>query len=122
MQADYERALTSREHEEAPRHKRPCKSPVSPPRTSAVASIAAARVSATQQPQLASSLQLGAVVILPSSWWPGYKCKENGGRGWSAVILSISNSTAKIEFVAARTTDGRPYAPMRVPINALKAI
>ena len=122
MQADYERALTSREHEEAPRHKRPSKSPVSPPRASAVASIAAARVSATQQPQLASSLQLGAVVILPSSWWPGYKCKENGGRGWSAVILSISNSTAKIEFVAARTTDGRPYAPMRVPINALKAI
>ena len=64
----------------------------------------------------------GQTVAVPSSVWPTYSCRELDGRGWEAIVLSVSSTTALIRFANATTRDGRPYENERLPLSALAAV
>ena len=69
-----------------------------------------------------TSQRESGMVLVPRSLWPRYACFENEGRGWTGRIVSRTKSSAMVQFAYHKTKDGRPYAPVRVPLNSLSAI
>lgn len=61
----------------------------------------------------------GRRVLVLASLWPAYTCREHGGHGWEADIVSATGSTAVVRFLFARTRDGRPYSDERLPLTDL---
>ena len=113
-----------------------------PDRTAAIDAFAAARDGRAPPPPVAAAVPQAAVpaaaappppdprpltranavgrrVLVPATMWPTYQCREHGGHGWEATIVSSTNSTAVVQFVFHRTRNGRPYANERVPITNL---
>lgn len=93
---------------------------LSPPRrarsTPASATSLPARLGTTP---LTNQPSVGDQVLVPSSLWPQYRCKENEGHGWSATIKSVTAVTALIRFTSAVTRAGEPYADVRLPWDKL---
>ena len=79
-----------------------------------------AQVQATTAPAGGLAAAVGDLVLVPRTIWPAYACKENSGRGWTARITARTTRTAVVEFVQARTPDGRPYLPERLPLELLE--
>ena len=70
---------------------------------------------------LSSQPVVGADVVVPSTIWPRYRCRELGGAGWAVRVLSSTAHTAVVRFLHARTHDGRPYSDERLPWNLLSS-
>ena len=54
-------------------------------------------------------------VLIPAAVYPKETCTENGGEGWTAILLSASKHTFKLAFPNARDDTGAPFAPVRLP-------
>jgi len=61
-------------------------------------------------------------VLVPAQLYPQYRCDEQGGRGWEALVVRATATTAVVHYVSARAADGRPYADDRLPLSRLKPI
>ena len=64
----------------------------------------------------------GDDVVVPAEVWPAYSCQELGGAGWTATIVRVHKSTARVSFLLARTRDGRPYQDELLPLSALRTL
>ena len=65
----------------------------------------------------------GRCVLIPHSMWPDYKCTENGGAGWSAVIKTCTaGGIAKVQFDTATDDEGRPYPDEHVRLSDLRPL
>ena len=69
---------------------------------------------------LVESTCAGRRVLVPRAVYPTYECTENGGHGWSAVILSCSRGAATMHFTDAATARGLPYADVQLQLAALR--
>ena len=65
------------------------------------------------------TVRQGMQVVVAVSKWPRYKCTDNGGKGWTATVVSHTSVTAVVNFTHAVTRDGRPYVDCRLPLDAL---
>ena len=63
---------------------------------------------------------VGRHVLVPAEIYPTYRCSEQQGRGWECIVMTASSLTAKVRFVSARTSDGRPYVDERLPLALLQ--
>lgn len=70
---------------------------------------------------LSSQPAVGAEVVVPSTIWPRYRCRELGGAGWVVRVLSSTAHTAVVRFLHAHTHDGRPYSDERLPWSLLSS-
>ena len=61
-------------------------------------------------------------MVVPAELWPAYSCRELGGAGWTATIIRVHKSTARVSFLLARTRDGRPYQDELLPLSALRTL
>ena len=66
--------------------------------------------------------QAGDTVFVPRAVWPRYACREHGGTGWAAKVVSTTRYTCVVEFAHARAPDGRRSADERVARDALRRI
>ena len=71
---------------------------------------------------LVASTCAGRRVIVPHAVYPTYACAENGGQGWSAVILQCCRDVATVHFTEAATTRGLPYADVQLQLGALRPV
>ena len=78
-----------------------------------------AQVQAVAPPVSSPPSAVGEAVLVPRSLWPAEACAENDGNGWTARVRSRTTRTAVVEFTHARTPDGRPYIPVRLPLELL---
>jgi hypothetical protein len=63
-----------------------------------------------------------ATVVVPHSLWPTYPCRELGGTGWLATVLSASRTTALVRFTHASTARGARYEDVRLPLTHLRQV
>ena len=77
---------------------------------------------ATHPAPLTPANAVGRRVLVPAQLYPQYRCDEQGGRGWEALVVRATATTAVVHYVSARTADGRPYADDRLPLSRLKPI
>ena len=69
---------------------------------------------------LAASTCVGRRVLVPHSTYPSYVCDEQGGRGWSAIILSCTRAgVATLRYTDAATARGVPYEDVSLQLAAL---
>ena len=71
---------------------------------------------------LVASTCAGRRVIVPHAVYPTYACAENGGQGWSAVILQCCREVATVHFTEAATARGLPYADVQLQLGALRPV
>ena len=64
----------------------------------------------------------GRTVLVPATRYPRDTCREHGGRGWEAHILSATGVTALVRYLYARTAGGRPYEDTREPLDQLEPL
>ena len=62
----------------------------------------------------ATALAPGDAVVIKREAWPTHACRELGGSGWSASVISLSAATARVRFQNHKASDGRPYEDVRV--------
>ena len=65
---------------------------------------------------------VGRQLLVPAPVYPQYNCAENGGRGWACLAISATSVTAVVRFLNARTSDGRPYENVRLPLSQLQPL
>lgn len=46
---------------------------------------------------------IGRTVCVAARRWPQYRCDENSGAGWQAIIIQCTRCTALVSFTHART-------------------
>ena len=65
------------------------------------------------------------VAVVPASIYPTYACTENGGTGWLARVVSCrgdgASAVARLCFLNARTSTGRPYEDVYLQPRVLRA-
>jgi hypothetical protein len=61
-------------------------------------------------------------VMVPRGLWPHYPCTELQGEGWEANIVSRSEKGVKVEFVHAKTPDGKPYQKVTLDPDCLRPL
>jgi len=94
--------------------------PTGPPaRTERAAPRPRAQAAATESPKAATlkaatALAPGDAVIIRRAAWPAHACRELGGNGWAATVISLSATTARVRFTEHKAADGRPYEDVRV--------
>ena len=64
---------------------------------------------------------IGQHVRVSRAAWPRYACRENGGAGWDAEVISSSSASAVVRFLYASRPNGEPYGEERVPLAHLAA-
>jgi hypothetical protein len=64
----------------------------------------------------------GRKVLVPRAVWPDYTCDENGGTGWTALIIHAGADAATVAFVSATTPRGLPYANEDLQLSALRPL
>ena len=77
---------------------------------------------ATHPAPLTPANAVGRRVLVPAQLYPQYRCDEQGGMGWEALVVRATATTAVVHYVSARAADGRPYADDRLPLSRLKPI
>jgi hypothetical protein len=65
---------------------------------------------------------VGRRVLVPAEIWPGYKCREHGGEGWEASIISATALSAVVHFTHHHAAGGRAYQNERLPLELLRPI
>ena len=66
----------------------------------------------------------GDHAMAPSSLWPNESCDEFQGSGWLVKIVKIheDKKTVSVQFLKARSENGRPFAKVNLAISALAQI
>ena len=83
---------------------------------SLAAAHTAAPVSADASPRrISANDPTPTQVLVPATVYPSETCLEHDGAGWSAIVISSSKLTLKLEFVHARSVSGAAFAPVRLP-------
>ena len=54
--------------------------------------------------------------------WPKVACSELQGAGWEVEVVSSTSITALVQFKTARTSSGRPFQRVRLPLSTLHRI
>ena len=94
--------------------------PAGPPaKTERAAARPRAQAAATEAPgavtlKAATALEPGDAVVIRRAAWPAHACRELGGSGWAATVISLSATTARVRFTEHKAADGRPYEDVRV--------
>ena len=65
---------------------------------------------------------VGDDIVVPSSVWPSYRCRELQGAGWEVRVVATSASSVVVKFLHARTHHGRPYRDERIEWAALARV
>ena len=98
--------------------------PISP-RARAVLDAADDAIAHTPAPIAADSTPLhantcvGRRVLVPAPLWPDLACTENGGAGWTAIIVASSRGAVTAHFTDALTARGLPYADVRLQLASV---
>ena len=100
----------------------PPTSPAAPKRPRTGAPLARPTEAPTQLVQLQGAPKRNDSVVVPSTLWPAYTCRELGGSGWMATVVQIHKTTARVTFDHARTRDGRPYESELLPLSELRVV
>ena len=73
-------------------------------------------------PLIASTAVGRRVLVLRESTWPTYGCEEHGGLGWEAIVKSVVRGNAKVHFLYATDSQGRPYADENLQFEVLRPL
>ena len=65
---------------------------------------------------------VGRRVLVLSTIWPDYACNENGGQGWSGVVMRAGKGWADVRFIDAHDESGKKYADERLEISVLRPL
>ena len=110
----------------APRKRAASPAPAPPSRrsTAATAPVSARAASpATAPSPLVAASAKGRQVLVPASLWPDHICGENGGIGWSAVILKVARGAAAVRFSSLRHANGRrDYNTYHLQLDVLEPV
>ena len=65
---------------------------------------------------------VGRRVLVVAELWPDYVCAENGGAGWSCLVVHAGKGWADVRFLEARDGDGKPYKDERLTLDVLRPL
>ena len=64
----------------------------------------------------------GRRVLVPCAVYPTDACTENGGHGWTALVVHCVRGVATLRFTDAATARGLPYADVQLQVAALSPL
>ena len=88
-------------------------------------SDAGAPVGSGQPAPLTAANCVGRVVLCPAKLWPKTACKEHGGAGWEARVMTTRDSSDGCEVQIQLTTGPsrkRPYEPLWIALSELRPL
>ena len=71
---------------------------------------------------LTAANAVGRRVLVLRSIWPDYECNENGGKGWSALVVRAGKAWCDVEFLDARDADGHLYKNELLSFDVLRPL
>ena len=80
------------------------------------------RTPAPDSSPLTRSNAVGRHILVPRHTWPDYSCSENGGAGWSGVIVNLKGGAATVAFIQATTPRGLPYEDVVLDLGVLSPL
>ena len=71
---------------------------------------------------LTAANAVGRRVLVLWSIWTDYECNENGGKGWSALVVRAGKAWCDVAFLDARDADGHLYKNERLSFDVLRPL
>eukprot|EP00965_Chrysotila_dentata_P158535 5236508-Pleurochrysis_carterae.AAC.1 len=72
---------------------------------------AGAHSTARLEPDAPTRVRIGDVFVVPAEAYPNEHCCELGGLGWRVRILNKRKRKLLVDFLDARASDDRRFAP-----------